>query len=115
MHLSNIIEDGRAIGLNDAGQAWHTDMSYSEPIAYLNVLYAIEVPRRDGRAVARVDGLPPGEARPEDDDAKDGEAQRRPRGDLAAAPPPVEGRAALGPVGAAGGERHVRHRRELMT
>jgi taurine dioxygenase len=49
MHLSNIIRDGRAIGLNDAGQAWHTDMSYSEPMAFLNVLYAIEVPQRDGQ------------------------------------------------------------------
>jgi taurine dioxygenase len=49
MHLSNIIRDGKAVGLNDAGQAWHTDMSYSEPIAFLNVLYAIEVPYRDGR------------------------------------------------------------------
>ncbi len=49
MFLSNIIEDGRRVGLNDAGQEWHTDMSYSDPIAFLNVLYAMEVPVRDGR------------------------------------------------------------------
>ena len=48
MLLSNIVENGRPLGLNDAGQAWHTDMSYSEPIAFLNVLYAMEVPSRDG-------------------------------------------------------------------
>jgi taurine dioxygenase len=48
MWLSNIVENGRPLGLNDAGQAWHTDMSYSEPVAFLNVLYALEVPHRDG-------------------------------------------------------------------
>src|SRR5579884_2265230 len=48
MILSNIVEAGRPIGLGDAGQDWHTDMSYSAEIAFANVLYAIEVPRRDG-------------------------------------------------------------------
>ena len=27
--LSNIIENGRQIGVPDAGQAWHTDMTYN--------------------------------------------------------------------------------------
>jgi taurine dioxygenase len=49
MILSNIVEDGRPIGLADAGQDWHTDMSYSRTIAFANVLYALKVPRRDGR------------------------------------------------------------------
>jgi taurine dioxygenase len=49
MILSNIVEDGRPIGARDAGQDWHTDMSYSATIAFANVLYAIKVPRRDGR------------------------------------------------------------------
>jgi taurine dioxygenase len=49
MVLSNIVRDGRPIGLADAGQDWHTDMSYSRTIAFANVLYAIEVPRRDGK------------------------------------------------------------------
>ena len=49
MTLSNIVEDGRPLGLADAGQDWHTDMSYSEEIAFANALYAIRVPRRDGR------------------------------------------------------------------
>lgn len=48
MILSNIKEDGKAIGLGDAGQGWHTDMSYSKTIAFANVLYAIRVPRRGG-------------------------------------------------------------------
>ena len=51
MILSNIVENGRPIGLADAGQGWHTDMSYSRTIAFANVLYGIEIPRRDGRAL----------------------------------------------------------------
>ena len=50
MILSNMTEpNGRPIGAKDAGQDWHTDMSYSETIAFANVLYALKVPRRDGR------------------------------------------------------------------
>ncbi len=49
MILSNIVENGRPIGLSDAGQSWHTDMSYARLIAFTNVLYAIEVPHRDGQ------------------------------------------------------------------
>ncbi|MBS7790632.1 TauD/TfdA family dioxygenase [Roseococcus sp. SDR] len=40
---------GKPVGLNDAGQGWHTDMSYSTEIALANVLHAKEVPLRDGR------------------------------------------------------------------
>lgn len=47
--LSNIIENGEPIGITDAGQDWHTDMSYNETIGFLNVLYAVKVPRREGR------------------------------------------------------------------
>ena len=46
--LSNIIENGEPIGITDAGQDWHTDMSYNETIGFLNVLYAVKVPRREG-------------------------------------------------------------------
>jgi taurine dioxygenase len=49
MILSNIVRDGKPIGIADAGQSWHTDMSYSATVAFANVLYAIEVPQRDGR------------------------------------------------------------------
>jgi taurine dioxygenase len=65
--LSNVVENGRPIGLADAGQDWHTDMSYNATIGFLNVLYAVKVPRRDGRVLgatafvntrAAYDGLP---------------------------------------------------------
>jgi len=49
MVLSNVITGGKPIGLADAGQGWHTDMSYSKEIALANVLYAVKVPVRDGR------------------------------------------------------------------
>ena len=49
MILSNIVEDGKPIGLADAGQDWHTDMSFSKTVAFVNVLYALSVPHRDGR------------------------------------------------------------------
>ena len=48
MTLSNIVVDGKPIGLSDAGQDWHTDMSYSAEIAFANVLYGLVIPRRDG-------------------------------------------------------------------
>jgi alpha-ketoglutarate-dependent taurine dioxygenase len=51
MILSNMVENGKPIGLADAGQDWHTDMSYSRMIAFANVLYAIKIPRRDGVAL----------------------------------------------------------------
>jgi taurine dioxygenase len=49
--LSNVVENGRPIGLADAGQDWHTDMSYNPTIGFLNVLYAVKVPRRDGQVL----------------------------------------------------------------
>ena len=68
MILSNMTEpNGRPIGARDAGQDWHTDMSYSETIAFANVLFALKVPHRDGRPLggtefanmhAAYDGLP---------------------------------------------------------
>ena len=51
MILSNETRDGRPVGLGDAGQGWHTDMSYSDDIALANVLYAMKVPVRDGRTL----------------------------------------------------------------
>src|SRR5437870_12597115 len=51
MILSNIVENGRPIGLADAGQGWHTDMSYSRMIAFANVLYGIKIPKRSGTAL----------------------------------------------------------------
>ena len=47
--LSNMREGGKYIGSPDAGQDWHTDMSYRDVIGFVNVLYGIKIPRRDGR------------------------------------------------------------------
>ncbi len=49
MILSNIVENGAPIGLSDAGQDWHTDMSYNDLIGFSNVLYGIKIPHRDGK------------------------------------------------------------------
>ena len=49
--LSNIREGGRYIGFPDAGQDWHTDMSYRDVMGFVNVLYGVVIPRRDGRAL----------------------------------------------------------------
>ncbi len=49
MILSNIQKDGKPTGLGDAGQGWHTDMSYSRPISLTTILHAQTVPVQDGR------------------------------------------------------------------
>ena len=49
MILSNIVDNGKPLGLKDAGQDWHTDMCYSRTIAFLTVLHGIEIPFRDGK------------------------------------------------------------------
>jgi len=51
MILSNIVENGKPIGLADAGQGWHTDMSYSRIVAFANVLYGMRIPYRNGVAL----------------------------------------------------------------
>lgn len=50
-YLSNVVENGEPIGLADAGQDWHTDMAYNAIVGFVNVLYALKVPRRNGRAL----------------------------------------------------------------
>ncbi len=49
--LSNVKENGEYIGSPDAGQDWHTDMSYRDVMGFVNVLYGIKIPRRDGKAL----------------------------------------------------------------
>lgn len=49
--VSNIVEDGRPIGMGDAGRYWHSDMWVSETPPRGSILYAREVPHRDGRAL----------------------------------------------------------------
>lgn len=49
--ISNIVENGRQIGLADAGRNWHTDMSYMPRPPRGSLLYALKVPRSAGRAL----------------------------------------------------------------
>ena len=67
MILSNIVENGKPLGIADAGQSWHTDMSYSKTFAFCNILYGIKIPHRNGQPLgntefcdqrAAYDGLP---------------------------------------------------------
>jgi taurine dioxygenase len=46
--LSNLKQGGKYIGSPDAGQDWHTDMSYRNVMGFVNVLYGIRIPRRNG-------------------------------------------------------------------
>ena len=46
--ISNITENGDAIGTRRAGEVWHTDMSYAKHPAFATMLYAIEVPTLHG-------------------------------------------------------------------
>ena len=55
MILSNIVENGKPLGLSDAGQSWHTDMSYSRTIAFCNVLYGIQIPHRNGEPLGNTE------------------------------------------------------------
>lgn len=49
MVISNIVENGRNIGLMDAGAMWHADGTHlAQPDMY-TALYALEVPHRDGK------------------------------------------------------------------
>ena len=46
--VSNIVEDGTPIGLGDAGQYWHSDLSYKETRSLGSMLYAQELPAEGG-------------------------------------------------------------------
>jgi taurine dioxygenase len=49
--LSNLRVGGKYVGLHDAGQDWHTDLSYNDVIGFVNLLYGIRIPRRDGKTL----------------------------------------------------------------
>lgn len=46
--LSNILEDGKQVGIVDAGQYWHSDLSYKETPSRGSILYARKIPAPDG-------------------------------------------------------------------
>ena len=50
--ISNIVdENGRAIGSQDAGRFWHSDLSYKREPSMLSALYALEIPMKNGTAL----------------------------------------------------------------
>lgn len=50
--VSNVLdENGNAIGSQDAGRFWHSDLSYKKEPSMLSALYALEVPEKDGRVL----------------------------------------------------------------
>jgi taurine dioxygenase len=50
--------DGTPLGSADAGQGWHADMSYNATPARASILYALEVPMRDGAALGDTNRRP---------------------------------------------------------
>jgi taurine dioxygenase len=50
-YVSNVVENGRPLGSVDAGLLWHTDGAYVKKPHNMSMLYAIEVPMQDGRAL----------------------------------------------------------------
>ena len=46
--VSNIVENGRPIGLGDAGHYWHSDLSYVEKPSLGSMLHAQELPAEGG-------------------------------------------------------------------
>ena len=49
--LSNIVENGKPVGMQDAGQYWHTDLSYTAEPSRCSLLYSVEVPFENGVAL----------------------------------------------------------------
>ncbi|HEX2828888.1 MAG TPA: TauD/TfdA family dioxygenase [Burkholderiales bacterium] len=50
--VSNVLDaNGKAIGAQDAGRFWHSDLSYKKEPSMLSALYAVEVPVKDGRVL----------------------------------------------------------------
>jgi len=50
--VSNLVDHyGNAIGAQDAGRFWHSDLSYKKEPSLLSALYAVEVPVKDGKVL----------------------------------------------------------------
>ncbi len=48
MVLSNDLKDGEPVGVPDAGDSWHTDLSFKETPSLCTVLQAVTLPTRGG-------------------------------------------------------------------
>ncbi|WP_042882197.1 TauD/TfdA dioxygenase family protein [Cupriavidus necator] len=46
--VSNVVENGKPIGLGDAGHFWHSDLSYKEKPSLGSLLHARELPAKGG-------------------------------------------------------------------
>lgn len=51
LFISNLIKNGRHVGVYNAGHYWHSDLSYMEEPSRGSFLYAIEIPRRDDESL----------------------------------------------------------------
>ncbi|MGE0876384.1 MAG: TauD/TfdA dioxygenase family protein [Burkholderiales bacterium] len=49
--ISNIIENGKRLGIPDAGNYWHTDLSYTAMPSRGSIMQSHKVPQRDGKAL----------------------------------------------------------------
>jgi taurine dioxygenase len=49
--VSNIIENGKPIGMKEAGANWHSDMSFTSEPPRGSILYAMEVPVQNGETL----------------------------------------------------------------
>jgi len=61
--LSNVVENGKPKGIEDAGRYWHSDLSYMRKPSLGSLLYALEVPEAGGDTLfasmyAAYDALP---------------------------------------------------------
>jgi len=49
--VSNVVENGRKIGLGDAGRYWHSDLSYVAEPSLGSLLHAQELPEEEGDTI----------------------------------------------------------------
>ena len=48
--ISNVVENGKPVGSQDAGRYWHSDLCYLKKPSKVTLLHALEIPEQDGVA-----------------------------------------------------------------